>query len=64
MSSHKFMHVDFNLVKKRKFYEKQDEDDQGSDRGKMCFVFCGALLPATFLGSPIILNLFDNPAAS
>ena len=30
----------FNLVKKR-FYKKQDENDQGSDRGKMCFVFHG-----------------------
>ena len=45
MSSRKFMHVekkanqDFNLIKKRKFYEKQDENDQGSNWGKMRFVF-------------------------
>ena len=31
--------LDFNLVKKWKFDEKQDENDQGSDdRSKMCFV--------------------------
>ena len=51
-SSRKFVHVEkkanqdsryyFNLVKKWKFYEKEDENDQGSDRDKMRFVFCGA----------------------
>lgn len=32
--------LDFNFVKKKKFDEEQDENDQGSDRGKTCFVFC------------------------
>ena len=64
--------LDFNLVEKRKFYEKQDENDQGSDRGKMCFVFCGA--SCNFLASPATLNLlaalydfivpFNNPFLS
>ena len=37
--------------------EKWDENDRGSDQGKMCFV----RLPLTFLASPATLNLFDNP---
>ena len=50
-SSCKFMHVEKKanqdlarsfFLKKRKFYEKQDENDQGSDGSKICFVFCGA----------------------
>ena len=32
----------FNFVEKRKFDEEQDENDQGSDWLKMCFVVCGA----------------------
>ena len=53
--------LDFNLVKKRKFYEKQDENDQKAEIRVRC-VSCFLEHPATFLASPAILNLFDNPA--
>ena len=40
--------------------EKRDENDRGSNRGKMSFVFREAS-PYYFLASPATLNLFDNP---
>ena len=49
--------LDFNLGKKKKFYEKHDENDQKAAfrvRSVLCFVEP----PPTFLTS---LNLFDNP---
>ena len=52
--------LDFNLVKKRKFYEKQDENDQKATLGVRC-VSCFVGPPPTFLASPATLNLFDSP---
>ena len=34
--------LDFNFVNRRKFDEEQDKNDQSSDRGKTCFMFCEA----------------------
>ena len=50
----------FNLVKKKKFYEKQDENDQKVAIGVRCVSCFVGPLP-TFLASPASLNLFDNP---
>ena len=38
--------LDFNFVKKKKFDEEQDENDWGSDRVKLFFVFCTVSLYA------------------
>mgnify|MGYP001794383865 CR=1 FL=1 len=57
------MHVEKKTnqnLRRIKFYEKQYENDQGSNRGKMCFVFCGGP-PLTILASPASLNFFGNP---
>ena len=53
--------LDFNLVKKRKFYEKQVENDQKSGIRVRC-VSCFVGPPSTFWASLATLNLFDNPA--
>ena len=54
--------IDFTLVKKRKFYKKQDENNQKAAFGVRCTcVSCFVGPPPTFLASPATLNLFDNP---
>ena len=51
--------LDFNLVKKKKFYGKQDENDQKAAIGVKCVLrFVGP--PPTFLATPATLNLFDK----
>ena len=42
--------------------KKENENDQGSVLGKMCFVFCGA--SSYFLASPATLNLLTTAALS
>ena len=39
--------LNFNIVKQRKVDEEQDENDQGSNRGKVCFVGPSPTLLAT-----------------
>ena len=51
--------LDFNFVIRKKFDEEQDKDDWSSDRGKTCFVLCGAY-PYS-LAAPATLVFFDNP---
>ena len=40
--------------------EKRDENDRGSDQGKMCFMFCGAS-PYYFIIPGYSKFFFDNP---
>ena len=51
--------LNFVLKYWRKFNEEQDKNDWGSDQGKTCFVFCGALISPTLLATPT-LNLKNS----